>query len=159
MLNRSITYRGLLRVAGVLLLLWALYAAFRIAIEPIGETFADGSSDVRLQIQISFTDTLFSIVYFGGVLFFVAAGILFFGLSSRRSSIAYWSIQGAVWLTGISLWYRTNGIFNPFPTHSFWIMVTLLCSLALLILYKPLVYLLRMLLMATGKGKTSTEVS
>ena len=59
MLNRSITYRLLLRVAGVLLLLWALYSAFRIATEPIGEIFADGRTDVRLQIQISFTDDSF----------------------------------------------------------------------------------------------------
>lgn len=159
MLNRSITYKGLLRVAGVLLLLWALYSALRIATEPIGETFADGSSDVRLQIQISFTETLFSIVYFGGGLFSVAAGILLLGLSSGRSSIAYWSIQGAIWLAGISVWYRSNGTFNPFPVDAFWIIVTLLCSLALLALYKPLVYLLRKLLGATGKGIAATEVS
>lgn len=157
MLNRSLTWRSLLRIAGLLLLLWALYSAIRIATEPIGETFADGRTDVRLQIQISFTDTLFSIVSFGGVLFFVAAGLLLLGLSSRRVSIAYVSIQGALWLAGISVWYQSNGTFNPFPTDSFWIIVTLIGSLALLALYKPLVYLLSKLMLQTSRRNTALE--
>ena len=157
MLNRTLTLRFLLRIAGLLLLLWALYVAIRVATEPIGETFANGTTDVRLQIQISLTDTLFSMVYFGGVLFLVAAGLLLLGLSSRRVSIAYMSIQGALWLAGISVWYRSNGTFNPYPLDAFWISVTLICSLALLALSKPLVFFLRKLMLRTGGGNAAPE--
>lgn len=154
MLDRSITYRLLLRIAGILFLLWALYSAFRIAAAPVQEIFADGGSDVRLQIEISLTDTLFDIVYWG-VLFFVAAGILLLGGSSRRLRIAYGSIQLAVWLVGISLWYRSNNTFDPYPLNPFWIIVTAICSMVLLALYKPTLHLLRKVVMSPGDGVTA----
>ncbi len=139
MLNRSITYRSLLRFAGVLCLLWALYSAIGIATTHIYE-----NSDTfwRYQIQISITDTLFNIVFYG-VLFFVAAGLLLLGLSSRHVHITYWSIQVTVWFVGISLWYRSNSEFNPFPLDSFWLIVTVICSLALLVVYIPMVIIFR----------------
>ena len=79
----------------------------------------NGTTDVRLQIQISLTDTLFSMVYVSGVLFFVAAGLLLLGLSSHHVLFAYMSIQGALWLAGISVWYRSNGTLNPYPLDAF----------------------------------------
>lgn len=155
MLDKSITYRLLLRIAGILFLLWALYSAFRIVTAPVQEIFAGGGSDVRLQIEISLTDTLFDIVY-SGVFFSVAAAIFFFGVSSRRLSIAYWSIQLAVWLVGISLWYRSNGTFDPYPLNPFWIIVTAICSMVLLALYKPAILLLRKVVTSPGDGVTAS---
>src|SRR5579863_8728807 len=96
-------------------------------------------------------------VYFSGVLSFVAAGPLLLGLSSHHVLFAYMSIQGALWLAGISVWYRSNGTFNPYPLDAFWIIVTLICSLTLLALYKPLVFFLRKLMLRTGRGNATPE--
>jgi hypothetical protein len=139
MLNRSITYRSLLRIAGALFLLWAFYQTFRIATIQVYE---NSNTFWRYQIEVSATDTLFNIAWYG-VLFFVAAGLLLLGLSSRHMHIAYWSVQVTVWLVGVSLWYRSNHEFNPFPLDSFWLIVTVICSLGLLALYKPMLRLLR----------------
>lgn len=139
MLSRSITYRSLLRIVGALFLLWALYQAFRIATIQVYE-----NSDTfwHYQIEVSVTDTLFNIVFYG-VLFFVAAGLLLLAVSSQQVHIAYWGIQAAIWLGGISFWYHSNSEFNPFPLNPFWIIVTVICSLGLLALYKPMLRLLR----------------
>jgi len=139
MLNRSITYRSLLRIVGALFLLWALYQALSIATSHVYE---NGNTFWRYQIEVSITETLYTIAWYG-VLLFVAVGVLLLAVSSRHVNLAYWGIQGAVWLGGISFWYHSNSEFNPFPLNPFWIIVTVICSLVLLALYKPMLRLLR----------------
>lgn len=139
MLNKSISYRSLLRFVGVLFLLWAFYKAFGVA---TAHVYENSDTVWRYEIEISLTDTLFNVVYYG-VLFFVAAGVLLLGLSSRHVNIAYWSIQITVWLVGISMWYHSNNTFNPFPLDSFWLIVTVICSLVLLVFYIPIVLIFR----------------
>jgi hypothetical protein len=70
--------------------------------------------------------------------------------------IAYWSLQLAIWLIGINIWYQqsneTNVQLMPILATplTFWphMVVTLFCSLALLILYVPSIRLFRWLLEA-----------
>lgn len=147
MLNRSITYRVLIirimQIVGGALFLAALFFSLRIALEPIQEIYST-RTDVRPLIAISFTDTFFFIAR-QGIPLLGAAGILLLGLASGRTYIAYGSLQLAVWIVGLSLWYGTAGLFDPFPESPVWLITTIACSLVLLILYKPLTYLLRKL--------------
>jgi len=138
MLGKSITYRLLLRVAGALLLLWALYLVFQIATQ---QAYV-GDSYVGLQIQYNFEETMLFILG-AGVLLLAAAAVLFLGFSLRRPRVAYWSIQVALWFTGISLWYKFNQAFVPLPQNPLWLIVTVICSVILLALYKPVMRLVR----------------
>ena len=84
-----------------------------------------------------------------GPLIYVGIGLFLLALSTLRPRLAYWSLQVTLWLVSMSLWFalafapsNQNGIdipdsFAPF----FWI--TLVCSLLLLIVYKPVLALLR----------------
>lgn len=142
MLGRSIAYRLLLRVAGILLLLWALYVAFQIATQ---QSYV-GDSYVGLLIQYRFGDAMLFILE-AGVLLLAAAAILLLGFSFRHPPVVYWGIQLAVWLAGISLWYSFNYIFDPLPQDPLWLVVTVVCSLVLFALYKPVLSLIRKLVL------------
>jgi len=145
MLGRSITYQVLLRVAGILLLLWALYVTFQIATQ---QAYV-GDSYVGLQIQYNFEETMLFILG-AGVLLLAAAAVLFLGFSLRRLRVAYWSIQVALWFAGISLWYKFNQSFDPLPQDPLWLIVTVICSVILLALYKPVIHLIRKLALPTS---------
>ncbi|MGB8344205.1 MAG: hypothetical protein WCD86_04935 [Ktedonobacteraceae bacterium] len=132
MLGRSITYRLLLRVAGILLLLWALYVAFQIA------------------TQQSYVGDAMLFILGAGVLLLAAAAILLLGFSFRHPPVVYWSIQVALWFAGISLWYKFNQAFVPWPQNPLWLIVTVICSVILLALYKPVIHLIRKLALPTG---------
>lgn len=153
MLNKSITYRLLLRVAGILLLLWTLYMVFQIATEPVHEIFSGGVSDTRLLIQISVGVTIFNILY-AGVLFLAAAGVLLLGFSFRHPRVAYWCIQVALWFAGISLWYKFSQFFDPLPQDPLWLIITVICSFLLLALYKPVMGLISKLVLPKRKRPT-----
>lgn len=157
MFNRFITNRvfiiQVLQAVGGALFLVALLFSFRVAMEPVREISPTGT-DVRSLIEISFTDTFLHIAH-QNILLLGAAGVLLFGLSSRRIFIAYWSLQLAVWLTGISLWYGTAFVLNPFPESPVWLITTIVCSLVLLILYKPLISLLQKLIVLEREGLAS----
>jgi hypothetical protein len=146
MLSKLITYRLLLRVAGILLLLWALYIALQIATL---QTYV-GDSYVGLQIQYSFRLTILFILQ-TGVPLLAAVAVLLLGFSFRHPTIAYWSVQLAIWLAGISLWYRFNYIFNPLPQNPLWLIVTVLCSMLMFVLYKPVMGLIRKLVPPKSK--------
>lgn len=145
MLGRSITYQVLLRVAGVLLLLWALYLVVQISIQP---NYA-GDSYVGPLIQYQFQIALW-LFFIEGAFFLAAAAVLLLGFSLRRPRVAYWSIQVAVWFVGISLWYKFNQAFDPLPQYPLWLIVTVICSLILLALYKPVMSLIRKLVLPTS---------
>ena len=73
------------------------------------------------------------------------------GLAESRAAphskayIGYWSFHLAIWLVGLSAWYRFNSVFLPWPANPVWLIVTLVTSLVLLILYKPITSILRKL--------------
>lgn len=151
MLGRTITYRLLLRAAGILLLLWALYLVFQIATEPTYAYYPGGSTFSGPLIQYSFNDTIFNILW-EEVLLPAAISVLLLGFSFRYPLVAYWSSQLALWLAGISLWYRFNNIFNPWPQNPLWLVVTVICSALLFALYKPVMRLIRKLVPPQRKG-------
>src|SRR3982074_2796630 len=98
MLNKSISYKALLRIIGILFIAFGLYCALSIIFSP-------------LEADSNLSRTLLDILWFrgpyvyGGMLIYIGLGLFFLGLSSMRVTIAYWSMQVAVWLIGINLWY------------------------------------------------------
>ena len=152
MLNKSISYKALLRIVGILFIAFGLYCALSIIFSP-------------LEADSNLSRTLLDILWFrgpyvyggnfsyGGMLIYVGLGLFFLGLSSMRVTIAYWSMQVAVWLIGINLWYQQNGqtdvqLVPVLATPvTFWpqMVITLICSLLLFALYIPLTRLLKKL--------------
>lgn len=149
MLGKSITYRLLLRVADILLLLWALYIAFQIAIGPsyVGDTY------VGLVIQYQFTEAIW-LIFYEGAGFLAAAAVLLLGFSSWYPRVAYWSIQAALWFVGISLWYRFSQALDPWLYDPLWLIVIGICSALLFALYKPVMSLIRKLVQPKRKKPT-----
>jgi hypothetical protein len=147
MLNRSLSYKTLLRIGGFVLIVCGFFFAWRTAYEFIGA--GDNVTGAVIDILGPFGGSFPS----GGALIYVGLGLFFLGVSSMRVRLAYWSLQLAVWLIGINLWYQQNGETNlqllPLLVTplSFWpqMTITLICSLVLLVLYIPLVRLFRKL--------------
>lgn len=84
MLNKFIAYRLLLRAAGILLLVWALYLVVQISIEPyyVGNAYAGPS------IQYQFSETIWLILYEGaGFLLTAVKRAKVGGTSSRRREV------------------------------------------------------------------------
>ena len=140
MSNRLATSRILLRILGILLILLSLYYILRIAVRPL---FGGVPYNVHLQplITTSVTETLWTILW-AGPLVFLAGGLILLSLSFRYVHIAYWSLQIAVWLVGLTAWFAFNHEFTPLPVNPTWLIITIIISLLLLVLYKPVMYLL-----------------
>lgn len=147
MLNRSLSYKTLFRIIGFVLIACGFFFALRTAIQFIGA--GDNVTGAIIDILGPFGGSFPS----GGALIYVALGLFFLGFSSMRAKMTYWSLQLAVWLIGINLWYQQNGetdlqlvplLVTPL---SFWpqMTITLICSLVLLVLYIPFTRLLRKL--------------
>jgi hypothetical protein len=128
-------------------LLLATFYILRIAVRPLFGPFL-GNYPENFQpqalITISFTQTLIEILY-EGPLVFLAVGLLCLSLSFKKAYIGYWSFHLTIWLVGLSAWYRFNSVFLPWPANPIWLIVTLVTSLVLLILYKPITSILRKL--------------
>src|SRR5216684_1848829 len=132
-MNKPIKYYHLVQLLGIFILLFALYHVFRIATASVHT-----SDKVFYLIEFSFEMFLVETIR-QGVLLYVALGGLFLGLSSRRLHIVYWSVQVAIWLTGITLWYQHNIAFGLLPQQPWpWLYLTIACSIILLALYKPI---------------------
>jgi hypothetical protein len=140
MLNKVIRFSTLLRIVGVLCLLWAVFLAARIAFIPTND-IGDPSAQASYLI-VTIPVFALGLIIERGILWYAAAGVLLLGFGSQRARLAYWSIQVALWLVGITLWYQLNHAFAPPPQSPLVIIITLLCSLALLALYKPIISLL-----------------
>ena len=138
MLGKSITFKTLLRVAGVLCLLWVLYRAFSIATMP---TMDGSSQQTYYLIQTDWPIALFLMMY-GGLHWFLAAAVLLLSFSFELAIVAYLGIQVSLWIVGLSIWYYTNNFFDPWPQNPIWLLITIACSVVLLALYKPLMFLL-----------------
>ena len=141
MLGKSITFKTLLRVVGVLCLLWVLYNIFRIALMPVTTGNYDAPQKSFYLIQTDWPIALFLMTY-AGLHWFLAAAVLLLSFSFERVRVAYWSIQVSLWIVGLSIWYLVNNTFDPWPENPTWLLLTILCSIVLLALYIPLISLL-----------------
>ncbi len=147
MFNRSVSYKVLLRIIGILFLAFSLFWALNVALPFLGA----GDNFSGTLHWILWTRSPFGISFpIGGFLIYVGLGLLFIGLSSMRVRFVYWLLQLVVWLTGINVWFQQNNetdvrLMPPFATpYSFWpqMVITLICSLLLFLLYIPLTHFL-----------------
>lgn len=147
MLHKSLPYITLFRVAGILFLLFGLYHAYTVA------SLLLGSGENIPGTIIAVLGPFGGEFPYGAPLIYIAIGLLCLGLSSARATIAYWSLQLALWLTGLNLWYQQQReiavrLLPPLATPTtFWpqMALTLLCSLLLLALFIPITRLLKRL--------------
>lgn len=154
MLQKSLSYKSILRIVGIVLLLYGLYWVvrdFTVQVVVVGDQQYSGA--------LIFWDPgeVWTTIFYGdgflfapGPLFYVGIGLFLLALTTKRISIAYLTLQVALWLVSMSFWHRSalllnvQGIdvpasFAPF----FW--GTLALSLALLAAYKPIAHLMRKL--------------
>jgi hypothetical protein len=166
MLRLSISYKILIRIAGLLLLLYGLFWVVRALFVQ-----TDVSGDQQYIGPLLFWDSgqILAYIFYGlpllatpalggwfhgfvlpGPLLYVGIGLCLLALSTLRPRLTYWSLQVALWLVSMSFWsglamaFNQNGMnipgsFTPF----FWI--TLVCSLVLLVVYIPVLALLKKL--------------
>ncbi len=156
MFRRSLPYKPFLRIAGIALLLLALYQTFLTATRPFS---IDGIAPPRFLITVSLSETFVEIAS-TNVLVMLAVSLVLLGMSSLRTALAYWCLQIAVWLIGISQWYQQStqldthllpGLATP-PGLWPWMAITLLCSLLLFVFYKPVLRWLDRLINLQGSG-------
>lgn len=147
MFNKFISYKALLRIVGILLIAFSIFWSLSVAFPFLGA--GDNLSGTLLWIL--WTRSPFGISFpIGGCLIYAGLGLIFICMSFLRVKLVYWSLQFAVWLIGINVWFQQNNetdvqLIPPFATpYSFWpqMVITLLCSLLLLALYIPLTHLL-----------------
>ena len=158
MFHKSLSYIILFRIAGILFLLFGLYHAYTVASVTLGA--GENISGTVLAILGPFGGEF----PYGAPLIYIALGLFGLGLSSGKAKIAYWSLQLALWLTGINLWYQQQGrievrLLPPLATPAtFWpcMVITLLCSLLLLALSIPVIHLLKRLY---EEGKKSSMLN
>jgi hypothetical protein len=151
MLHRSVPYRPLFLVAGLLFVVFGLYHALSIAFSLAGANVSG--------ILIGILGLYGGEFPYGGSFIYIGLGVFWLGLGSMRAKLAYWSLQVAVWLVGLSLWYEQGGAIavRLVPVlatpRSFWpqMMITLICSLLLFALYIPLTRLFTRLLQAENE--------
>ena len=156
MLSKNITFKTLLRVVGVLCLLWALYNIFRIALMPTTETYPDSSQQTFYLIQSDWLIALFLMAH-EGLHWFLAAAVLLLSFSFERVRVAYWSMQVSLWLVGLSIWYFVSNAFDQWPQNPMWLLITILCSIVLLALYKPITFLLKKIMRPNVKVKAQVK--
>lgn len=163
MLTKSVLYKYLLRVVGVLFIFWGLYQAYNI----VSSQVVEGSNGLVLRYFFSRIGyfplpslIIFALIF--GALEYFAVGLLLLGLSSLRVKAAYWSLQLTLWLVGIALWYQQAFLLGggAYPNlvpldlklESLWpwIVVSLICSLALFAFYIPLVRFLTWIFESIG---------
>ncbi len=156
MFNRSISYKVLLRIVGILLITFSLFWTLSVAFPFLGA----GDNFSGTLLWLLWTRSPYGISFpIGGVLIYAGLGLLFIGLSSMRVKLVYWLLQLVVWLTGINIWFQQNNetdvrLIPPFATpYSFWpqMAITLICSLLLFVLYIPVTHLLTKLFEAPEK--------
>lgn len=134
----------LLRIAGASLLLAACYFAIRDIFEyfQVNNVITNPARATILGIFVALIAR--------GTFIYVTAGFLLLGFSSFSAKIAYWSLQGAIWLIGISFWYQQNHFFSTWLLPGLLVPVVpngligmLACSASCFILYIPLQWLLQ----------------
>ncbi|GHO56011.1 hypothetical protein [Ktedonobacter robiniae] len=145
MLQRTVSFKTLLRIVGVFFLLYGFYVIVLVLTSQF-EALTDEINYLLCGGWFMGNSTLPGNLYlFGpfmpGPLFWVGIGVLFWGVTSGRVWVAYVCLQLALWLISLSVWFPfailigttsySPGVFTPFA------LVTLVLSLALLACYKP----------------------
>jgi hypothetical protein len=141
MLGKSITFKTLLRIAGVLCSLWVLYRGFSIATMPVTVVNSDSPQQSFYLIQTDWLIALFLMAH-ESLHWFLAAAVLLLSFSFERIRVAYWGLQVSLWIVGTGIWYLVNNTFDPWPQAPMWLLITIVCSIVLLVLYKPITFLL-----------------
>ncbi|GHO72749.1 hypothetical protein KSD_05200 [Ktedonobacter sp. SOSP1-85] len=159
MLQKTVSYKALLRIVGVCFLLYGLYLIVLVLTAQIstrGSIQYDGPlifEDPNMVWNYLLCGGWFlgnpilpgNLYLFGpfepGPLFYVGIGILCLSVTSRRVLPVYICLQVVLWLISLSVWFPiailmgitdyAPGVFVPFA------LVTLVISLALLACYKP----------------------
>jgi hypothetical protein len=169
MFNRSVSYKSLLRIAGILFL---FYGGYLIARALTAQTVVSGSMEYSGPVIFVFPGEVWMYIFHGGgldgnailpslhlsgsfllpffqpgPLFYVGIGIFLLGFVSMRVKVAYWCSQVTLWFICLSFWHPVwfllgNDSFASDVFASF-LLVTLVLSLAFLAIYKPVTYLLR----------------
>lgn len=165
MLQRTVSYKTLLRIVGACFLLYGLYLIVLVLTSQIssrGSVQYDGPlvfEDPNVVMNYIFCGGWFfgnpvlpgNLYLFGpytpGPLFWVGVGMLCLSVTSRRVWVIYVSLQLALWFISLSVWFPiailsgiTNydpGVFVPFA------LVTLALSSVLLAFYKSVTRFLR----------------
>jgi hypothetical protein len=167
MLQRTVSYKSLLRIVGGCFLLYGFYMIVLVLTSQI-----DVGGSIQYTGPLIFEDPnavrnyLFcggwflgnpvlpgDLNTFGpltpGPLLWVSLGMLCLSVTSMRVHVVYVCLQIALWLISLSVWFpiffllgSTN--YDPGSFVPFW-LVTLAFSLALLASYKPVTHFLRKL--------------
>lgn len=163
MLQRTVSYKSLLRILGACFLLSGLYLIV-VVLTSQGNMHEIGSfifEDPEMARNYLFCGGPFlgnpilpgNLNMFGpltpGPLLWVSIGMVLLSITSRHVRVAYVCFQIALWLISLSVWFPIFFLFgstnyDPGSFLPFW-LVTLTFSLTLLALYKPVVHLLRKL--------------
>jgi hypothetical protein len=151
MLQKSLSYKSILRIVGIVLLLYGLYWVIR---DFTAQVVVVGDQQYSGALIFWDPGEVWTTIFYGdgflfapGPLFYVGIGLFLLALTTRRIIIAYVSLQVALWLVSMSFWIRSALFLNPryvdVPasfTPFFW--ATLALSLVLLAAYKPITHLM-----------------
>ena len=161
MLHRSMPYMILLRAAGIIIMLLALFQIYSVASRPFALA---GATQVHPLILVDPAEAVVEMIY-ASVFLMLGVALLFLGIVSLRVRLAYWSLQLAVWLGGISMWYQRSMDLRPTPRGELswpvspwpWLVLTLLCSLAILICHQPVQRAIRAFMEAGERQEPAGE--
>lgn len=164
MLHISISYKTLLRIAGLLLVAYGLFwvvSALFVQITVVGDQQYAGpllfwdSGEILAYIfyglpllGVPAPGSYFAGFSLPGPLLYVGVGLCLLVLSMRRPRLLYWSLQVLLWSGSMSFWSGLAFLFSELTNQTginvpgsfalyFWI--TLACSLVLLAAYRPVV--------------------
>lgn len=171
MLNKTITYRSLMRFIGTLFVLYGLYL---IVCALTAQVIVGGAVQYNGPLLFWNPAEVGSFIFWGGFLganpilpmprlvaihpyilpgpfLYIGIGILCLGFMSMRVKVMYWCLQVAFWCISLSLWLSiitivNHGSFSLPDDLTFLFWGTLALSLGLLVAYKPVTSLLRRLL-------------
>jgi hypothetical protein len=145
-------YIVLFRAGGIAIMLMALFQIYNVASRPFALA---GATQVHPLLLVDPAEALIEMIY-AGIFLMLGVAILFLGIGSLRVKLAYWSLQLAIWLGGISLWYQRSMDVRPGPIAGIswpaspwpWLVLTLLCSLIILVCHQPVKHALLALMKA-----------
>jgi hypothetical protein len=159
MLNKTLTYKAMLRITGVICLLISLYTGY-------GRLFISSENGALFVLDILPFSYFF---YFLALSMFpyLAISILFFAFSLPKPRVAYWSLHLFFWLLllSISTYLQLYGPLVKVVQVNIvsltlwpWLLIPCLVSLILLVFYKPILKLLaKLLLPHTAREKVKEE--
>ena len=155
MQQKSLSFKSILRIVGIVLILYGLYWVIR---DLTVQTVVGGSEQYSGALIFWDPGEVLTSIFYGdgfsfapGPLFYVSIGLFLLALTTGRIILAYASLQVVLWFVSMSLWHQSAFALNPqginVPasfTPFFW--VTLALSLALLAAYRPVTHLIRKLI-------------